>query len=140
MFATEINYLAMVVAGLATYAIGALWYSPVLFMNEWMKVAGLDKKKNAKVAQSQMVRMYTLGLIANMIAAFVLARLLVWTRAGDDLVGALKIGGWLWLGFIAVWMINSWLYESKQIKYFVINSGYALVTVLVGAAILTLWR
>lgn len=139
MFATEINYLAMVVAGLAAYAIGALWYSPVLFMNEWMKAAGIDKKK-AKPSQEQMMRMYAIGLVGNMIGAFVLARLLVWTRAGDDLVGALKIGGWVWLGFIAVWMINSWLYEGKPIKLFVINAGYALVAVLTGSVILTLWQ
>lgn len=86
------------------------------------------------------MRMYAIGLVGNMIGAFVLARLLVWTRAGDDLVGALKIGGWVWLGFIAVWMINSWLYEGKPIKLFVINAGYALVAVLTGSVILTLWQ
>ena len=138
MFATEINYLAMVAAGLVSFAIGAVWYSPVMFVKEWMKAAGLDGKKG-KPSQSQMGRMYAIGLICNLIGAFVLARLLVWTRAGDDLVGALKIGGWVWLGFVAVWMINSWLYESKSIKYFAINAGYALVSVLVSAAILTLW-
>lgn len=139
MFATEINYLAMIVAGVVSYSIGALWYSPVMFGKEWMKLAGI-KEKDMKAAKNKMAKVYAVGFVASLVGAFVLARLLVWTRAGDDLVTALKIGGWVWLGFVVVWMLNGWLYESKPFKLFVINSGYALFAILVSAGILTLWQ
>lgn len=138
MFATEINYLAMIVAGVVSYAIGALWYSPVMFGKEWSKLIGLSEK-NAKAAKDRMTQVYAIGFVAALVGAFVLARLLVWTRA-SDLVSALKIGGWIWLGFILVWMLNGWLYEQKPLKLLVINAGYALVAILASCAILILWR
>jgi len=41
----EINYLAVFVAAIVYYAGGALWYSPALLGNPWMKAAGLDAEK-----------------------------------------------------------------------------------------------
>ncbi len=138
MFATEINYLAMVVAGVVSYSIGALWYSSVMFGKEWAKLIGLSEK-NMKAAKAKMSQTYAIGFVVAVVGAFVLARLLVWTRA-SDLVSALKIGGWIWLGFVLVWMINGWLYEQKPIKLLMINAGYALVAILSSCAILILWR
>lgn len=128
----------MVVAGLVAYAIGALWYSPVMFGKEWMKLIGMGEKE-IKSAKSKMGQMYAIGLVCNLIGAFVLARLLVWVRA-SELVEVVKIAGWVWLGFVAVWMLNGWLYERKPLKLFVINAGYALAAIEAAAVVLILWR
>lgn len=37
---SNINYLAAGVAALASFALGALWYSPVLFGKTWQKDLG----------------------------------------------------------------------------------------------------
>lgn len=34
----EINYLAVLVAALANFFLGALWYSPVMFAKPWSKM------------------------------------------------------------------------------------------------------
>lgn len=33
----SINYLAVVVAAMAVFGLGSLWYTPILFGNAWMK-------------------------------------------------------------------------------------------------------
>ena len=38
----QINYLAVVVCTIIAMAVGALWYSKVLFGNAWMKGVGLN--------------------------------------------------------------------------------------------------
>ena len=40
----DINYLAVLIAALASYVLGALWYSPVLFGKLWMKLSKIDPK------------------------------------------------------------------------------------------------
>ncbi|HEX2712884.1 MAG TPA: DUF1761 family protein, partial [Candidatus Acidoferrales bacterium] len=36
------NYLAVVVAAVAVFVLGWLWYSPLLFYKSWMRLRGLD--------------------------------------------------------------------------------------------------
>jgi hypothetical protein len=49
----SINYLAVLVAGLAFVALGFLWYSPILFAKPWSKMMGYDMSSKAKVAEMQ---------------------------------------------------------------------------------------
>jgi hypothetical protein len=35
-FLKDINWLAVLVAGIAYWALGALWYSKILFSNKWL--------------------------------------------------------------------------------------------------------
>lgn len=44
----HINYLAVLVAAVLNMAIGALWYSPVLFAKPWMKAIGKSMKDMGK--------------------------------------------------------------------------------------------
>ncbi len=44
----DINYLAVLVAALAMFVIGAAWYTPLLFAKAWMKELGLKKEDFAK--------------------------------------------------------------------------------------------
>lgn len=37
----EVNYLAVLIATVATMALGFLWYSPVLLGNAWVKQRGM---------------------------------------------------------------------------------------------------
>jgi hypothetical protein len=37
---TNINILSVLVAGVASWLIGALWYSPLLFSKRWQKELG----------------------------------------------------------------------------------------------------
>ena len=41
----QTNYLAVGVAALATILIGALWYSPLLFGNIWLKATGYTQEQ-----------------------------------------------------------------------------------------------
>ena len=41
----QINYLAVGAAALATVAIGALWYSPLLFHKLWVTAHGYSEEK-----------------------------------------------------------------------------------------------
>ena len=37
----KINYLAVVVAAIAWFVVGSLWYSPLLFGKMWMELSGI---------------------------------------------------------------------------------------------------
>jgi hypothetical protein len=45
----DINFLAVLVAIIASAALGALWYSPLLFLRPWTRAAGRDPVQSPAV-------------------------------------------------------------------------------------------
>ena len=45
MDAPHFNLLAIVTAALVTFAVGGLWYSPILFAKPWMRECGLTEEQ-----------------------------------------------------------------------------------------------
>ena len=41
----HINYIAVIVAAVIAFAIGGLWYSPLLFANLWVKAHGYSEER-----------------------------------------------------------------------------------------------
>ncbi len=44
MYEPTINYFAVIVATLAHYLLGGLWYSPALFLNQWLDGMGMTRE------------------------------------------------------------------------------------------------
>ncbi len=45
----QINYWAVVLAAVAAFVVGALWYSPLLFGKLYMKVRGMNPSADVKM-------------------------------------------------------------------------------------------
>jgi hypothetical protein len=41
----HVNFLAVLVSGVAIFILGALWYSPVLFAKTWSRLMGMTAEK-----------------------------------------------------------------------------------------------
>lgn len=129
----SVNYLAILVCGLAAMALGTAWYGP-LFGKEWMRMTGktaADMEKGKK----GMGKTYALGFLGAVITAYVLAHFLALLNV-TDLSGALTLAFWAWLGFQMTIELGSVLWDGKPWKLFAITAGYDLVNLSVMAAIL----
>jgi hypothetical protein len=128
------NYVAIVVAALAAYVLGALWYSPLLFGKQWMKLAGMKKMK--KPANPGL--MYFFGFVSSLVMSGVLA--LVLPLLGNATIGAGLVSAlWIWLGFIGTLTLGSVLWEGKPFALWILNNAYHVVSILIMAAVLTAW-
>ena len=134
----EINYLAVLVAGVATWIIGALWYSPVLFAKPWMAAHGYTPEKMQGMKDG-MMRAFIGSFICYLITAAVLSVFLSMT--GSVGIGAgIKLGVLCWVGFSAALFLTQNLYSDKPLTVFLIDTGYHLVFLIVMGAILGAWR
>lgn len=127
----SLNLVAVLVAGLAAFILGSLWYSPLLFGDVWMKMAGVKKTKKNKL----MWLKFLIYLIGQLVMAFVLAHILIFAAA-VTYVEALITAFWLWLGFIAPITLGSVLWEKKSINLFALNNAYNLIALGLMACIL----
>ena len=69
----HVNYLAVIVAAVAVFVLGWLWYSPLLFFKPWMRLRGMDPDAamaGAKMPGGKLV----VELVRCLVLAYIIAR------------------------------------------------------------------
>lgn len=127
----NVNYLAVLVATIAAFVIGGIWYSPMLFGKQWMKAVGI-KENDAKDKATQ-------AMIKSFIVTFIMATTLaMFTPAGAS--EGLMVGAVLGLGIAGMSSLNNMVYEMKPSNLMLINLGYIFAMYLAMGAILGAWQ
>lgn len=132
------NYLALLVAAIAAFAVGALWYGP-LFGKPWRALMNIPEGAPG-MGSMKMPPMQAMvgGFIATLVLTFVLS-MFIGAFGVTTALGAVVLAVWIWLGFIASVMLNSVFYEGRPWKLYFINASHYLVALVVAALILALW-
>jgi len=132
------NWLAMVVAALSTFAVGFVWYG-MLFKNQWIAATGMTEEKQK---QGNMPLIFGLSLVFAFIAAFFLYNF-VWHHEQAEF-HTFKHGAFhgvtLSLVVVLPTLGTNALYEQKSWKYILINVGYWMVSFAIMGGILNIWR
>jgi hypothetical protein len=136
----QINYIAVIVAIVANFILGFIWYTP-LFGKAWARELKMDT--SVKPTSGQMAKGLITTLIGNFLLVYVFAHNIeAWTfvpnmnemsAAGTILNSAI----FTWLGFFVPVDLNTVMWEGKSWKFFFINTVYHLLTLLIAATILT---
>lgn len=138
----EINYLAVLVAGVAAMIVGSIWYG-FLFKKAWGNVIGMDlnmSPEKAKAMQKRMGGAYFLQFILSLLTAGVLSYHLN-NFSGDKT--SLGITLCIWFGFVMTTLAGGAIWSGKSRatawKMFFITAGAQLATFIVFALILSAW-
>lgn len=135
----SINYWMVLVAGVIGMALGALWYSPILFGRVWMRLSGFTEEQMKVMKEKGMIKSYVLNFLTILVMAFVLIHFVAFWDV-KDLEGGLQLAFWTWLGFVATVMLNSVLWEGKSFKLYLINAGYQLVAMILMVMVFVFWK
>jgi hypothetical protein len=120
---TNVSILAIILAVIANMAIGALWYSPVLFSNIWVNALG---KKMEEIDPKGAYVGYGLTTLGGIFTAVVLSLLINLLDTVTVLDGALF--GFL-LGLIAAFReLSPTFFEGRNYTLFFISAGYHIVS------------
>ena len=134
----HINIIAVVVAAIVTFGIGALWYSPLLFAKQWLEFNGYGPEKVAAMRKDA-PRAYGISFVCYLVMAAAFAVLVRMSHI-DHLGGGAKLGFLLWLGFVAATGLTANVYSDKPLKAFALDAGYQLVYLVVMGLILVAWN
>lgn len=128
------NYAAIVVAAIAYWILGAIWYG-VLFSKPWMALENISMEQARSVNP---VLPYVVTLLLNLLIAFALSQLCLWRNATSAARGA-SLGIFLWIGFVGPITYTAYMYEMRPWQLFAINGFYPLVGLCLMGAILGAW-
>ena len=130
---TPIHWLAVLVAAVAGFVVGGLWYGP-LFGKAWMAERGVTPE-SAKDANMPLI--FGTTFVLNLIASFVLDQ--VFGTYGHPALGlSVMISGGIALAFIVTSIGVNYLFSRMSLKLFLIDAGYWLVIYCVMGAALAL--
>lgn len=131
----DINFLAVVLAAISSFIVGALWYGPILG-KAWMKEIGKTEeelKENFNPAKT-----YGLAFVGQFIMTYVLARFLSYVEAAT-LIEYIRIGFLCWLGFAGAAIFINYLFSSKSYKLLFIDVFYFFFNLIISSIILYLF-
>ncbi|MFY9557641.1 MAG: DUF1761 domain-containing protein [Blastocatellia bacterium] len=134
----HINYLAVLVSALAAFALGGLWYSPLLFAKIWVKAHGYTDEQVQQMQKSA-GKAYAVSALCQFVIALTIAVLVGYLHMARCVQG-LKLALLLWAGFAFPLGLMANMFSEKRISVFLIDTGYQLVYLLIIGAIITVWQ
>lgn len=135
----EINYPAVLVAGLIAFLVGAVWYT-ALFGKLWIKLHGYSEAK-VKDMQAAMSPPHFFGgmILSYLVLSFVMALLLANFTGPSALTGAV-LGFLLWLGPAAAIAMTGHIASDKPFALYLLDVSCQLVYLILMGAVLGAWR
>ena len=133
LFEADVNYLAVILAVIATQALGFLWYGQV-FYKPWVAARAIDLSEEENPGPV----IYLVPLVCALVIAYTLARLVDMTGA-DSVGDCIAIAAFAWIGFagtVQLTQINYSEAKVKRLSTFLIEGGYMLASFLIIGAII----
>lgn len=125
----DISIIGIIVAALAFFFLGAVWYT-FLFGRAWRGEVGVTEEQ----AATPNPMLFVWSIAVALVLAVTLALLI---RSGGTGYG-FKVGAGTGIGIGAAVIAQNCVYESRSLRFFGINAGYvavglSLMGVIVGA-------
>jgi len=125
-----IHPLPFALAVLVKIIVGALWYSPMLFLKQWQRLGGVSDE----TMRGGMAKGMATWVLGALLMAFVLAHAVYYAGARTVGTGA-AVGFFNWLGFILVVQLDDWAAAKRPLGFLAINAGANLVSLVMMGAI-----
>jgi cytochrome c biogenesis protein CcdA len=134
----DLNWLAVIVATIAYFALGAIWYAEFAFGKMWAKSVGWDlaPPENAGVG------LYAVPLATCFVATLATAMIGA-ASSTDNIMEGILLGLVVGIGLALPVMFVSAIYDTTKpspLTYVTVGGGYHIVGLVLAGAILGLWR
>ena len=133
----SVNYLAVLAAIVLNMALGALWYSPLLFARPWMAFHGFTEESIRESGGAGIG--YGVSVVVSVVLAFAVA-LLAQAAGADTAVEGLVLGLLVGVGFVATTTGVNYVFESRPRNLYLINVGYPVVSLALIGLLIGAWQ
>lgn len=128
-----ISYWAVIVAAVAAYALGAVWY--MALSQPWMDAQGFTAEK---IRANRSPVPFIVTFAADLVMAFMLAGVvghLGQVTLRNGVVSAL----FLWFGFVLTTLASNYTFGRRPLKLLAIDAGHWLLVLILEGAIIGGW-
>jgi multidrug transporter EmrE-like cation transporter len=129
-----VNYLAVLIAAVVFYILGAIWYLPGLFGKSCFnseECCSAESKECCTPGETKKscgckAGAYIGEFFICLVIAYVLSLFITVSQA-DEVIEGIAVAVWAWLGFIATTHLSAVLWKMKPFKVYLINAAFLLL-------------
>ena len=133
----QVNFWAVLVAAVATFMIGGIWYGAV-FAKMWVAIHGFADDE-LKCMEKKTLRNFSIFFAGDLLAAFVMSIFVI--NLGIDTVGGgVRLGLAIWVGVSVTGGSARNAAYNKPLSAFLIDVCQELLSVVAMCAIVGAWR
>jgi hypothetical protein len=135
-----LNYFAVLLAALTSFAFGAAWYGALA--KAWLAARGDAAGRPAMARLGVLPIPYLIAFLAQLVMAWMLAGILLHLARGGLAPGArngLISAAFLWFGFVATTLVVNHAFQGAKPALTLIDGGHWLGVLLIQGAILGAW-
>jgi Protein of unknown function (DUF1761) len=136
MSSTRHNFLAIIVATLVYFFLGAIWFT--VFQQQWLIGIGRTLQELSATRQNPFLA-YAIALVAT----FILAAFLSWliqATGPRNLFRGVFVAIVTWLCVVFTTWSTEYAFEARGLRILAITSGYCLVGMILMGAIIGAWK
>lgn len=133
---SNLNWLHILVAALAYFALGSIWYAP-LFGKKWVAYQNIDM--NAPDAKKG-VALIMFGSFVWMLIAVIGLAIIVYRLNLTEVLSGVKWGLLTGICFSAAAISITYLYTKKPLGLHLIDGLYHVIGQIIAAVILCVWK
>jgi hypothetical protein len=126
----HLNYLSVLLASVAYFALGALWYSKILFASQWMEMTKVDSNDRSGMARAMIT-----GFLYTLLIVFVTGVMIHLSRC-HQFIDCIQVGILLGVGYSVGILGMTYGYGKKPLMLLAIDAGYHIVGITLATAIL----
>jgi hypothetical protein len=129
----SLNWIAIIIAAVSAFALGGLWYSPLMFLKIWARESGIEMDP---AKRGSMGKIFGLSFLLSLTAAFFLAMFI-----GPDAGAAFgTLAGFMaGLGWVFTYTGITYLFEGRSLAHFLINACYSVISLTIMGFIIGIW-
>ena len=126
MILTELNWIAIAVAFIIFFAVGAVWFGPKTFYPTWVKLMGITQEPGQALGRHGMAFVFGLTAVGALVQVTALAVVIELASVAHGPVGALGgllVGLLVGVGFTAAGSLSHRLFAGHGVRVWLIESG-----------------
>ena len=131
---SRINWIAVLIATVLGFGVGAIWFNMKVFGNAWMTDLG-KKREDFTNSPAQTMGVSFVTTLLTAIGVAWLIRLL----GAYSFMGGIKVGLLVGVAFVATSYLSDGLFENRKTRLIAITAAHRIVMFVVMGAILGRW-
>ena len=132
----KLNWVAILVAAIASFLFEALWFS--VFMSQWLAGIGRTMEWLTSSGMSPAIQ-YGVAILCSVTTATVLT-ICIQASGEQTALRGIICGAVIWFGFVATSWAKEYIFEVRTLQIFAINAGYSLFDLMLIGAIVGVWK
>ena len=142
MFLTQLNWIAIAIAFVLFFAVGAIWFGPKTFYPAWVRLIGAVEVPGRGLGHHGMPFVFGLTALGALVQVVTLATIIhfyVLATAPVGLLGGAGVGFLVGVGIAAASSLGHRLFSGQGIRVWLIEVGGDIVSLTLAGAVIGLF-